>query len=292
MAEVRVLRTAKATLVRTFYLDEAGTPATGDVVVTVTRLDGTLVHTASAVGPDIDGAYAYTFPGLDVLDELQVAWAATVGGDDIVLDQDRIEIVGAFYFSLTEARSADQVLSNVARYPTAQLVEKRIEAETECERITGQAWVPRFCREVLSGPARGPLALKWPHIRAIRSVTLNGYAWLPADVLALEFTDQGLLRANSRGWGSTLGAGARNVVVEYEHGHDHPTPDIRRAAKLHFKSLMLANRSQLPDNAERVVAATADGGSTVYRAPSVGRTGIPAVDAVYGAVSDPRPGFG
>ncbi len=31
---------------------------------------------------------------------------------------------------------------------------------------------------------------------------------------------------------------------------------------------------------------------TVYRAPEPGRTGIPAVDAIYLATPDPRPGFG
>jgi hypothetical protein len=292
VAEIRVLRTAKAALSRTFYLDEVGTPAAGSVVVTVTRLDGTLVHSADAVGPDVNGAYAYLFPGSDALDDLRISWAATVGGDAIVLDQDRIEIVGAFYFGLSEARAIDPAFANTARYPTAQLVEKRIEAESACERITGQAWVPRFCRETLSGPALGPLALSWPYVRAIRSITLNGVPWGIGAVGALEFTDSGLLRANARGWGATAGAGSRNVTVEYEHGHDNPTPDIRRGAKLHFKSLMFETRSPLPDRAERLVTTTAEGTSTVYRAPEPGRTGIPAVDAIYLATPDPRPGFG
>lgn len=292
MAEFRVLRTAKATLSRTFFLDEVGTPATGDVTVVVRRLDGAEVDAATAAGPDGDAAYTYTFPGLDVLDELVVEWSATVGGDAIVLDQDRIEVVGGFYFGLAEARSIDPTFANAARYPASELIAKRRTAESECERLTGQAWVPRFCRETISGPPTGPLVLRWPFVRSIRSVTLNGAAWAPDAVAALKFTDQGLVRATAQGWGAADGYGARNVVIEYEHGHDRPDPGIRDAAKLHFKSLLLATRSPLPDRAERLVATTTDGTSTVYRAPEPGRTGIPAVDAVYLAVGDPRPGFG
>src|SRR4051812_22212007 len=93
----RILRTAKATLTRSFYIDEAETAATGSVAVTVTRLDGTVVDSATAT-PDGQGGYAYNFPGRDVLDSLIVSWSGTVSGDAIVEDQDRIEIVGGFFF--------------------------------------------------------------------------------------------------------------------------------------------------------------------------------------------------
>ncbi len=280
MADVRVLRTAKATLSRTFYLDEEGASASGAVNVSVTRMDGTVVESGSAA-PD-GAAYSYTFSGRDVVDLLTVSWSGTFGGDAIVIDSDRIEVVGGFYFSLSEGRGADRVLSDPAKFPTAKLIEKRAEVEAECERLTGQAWVPRFARETLSGTGGRQLVLRHPLVRAVRSVTVGGVVG-PAPY----WTPQGVLIRDA-GWP----VGFNNVVVEYEHGHDSPNPEIVRAAKLRFKSLMLEDRSALPDRAERVVTVDQAGGSTVYASPTADKTGIPAVDAIYGGFPSPRPGFG
>lgn len=278
---MRVLRTAKAVLSRTFYLDEVATDATGNVGVVVSRLDGTVVESgnASSVG---DGEYEYMFGGRDVLDELVLTWSATVGGDAIILDQDRVEVVGGFYFGLAEGRAVDRVLSDTVKFPTADLIEHRIETEDECERITGQAWVPRFCRETLSGDGTGTLKLTWPLVRAVRSISVAGVPSVGYGV-----SDLGLLYLTSR-WP----VGYNNVVVEYEHGHDRPSKEIVRASKLRFKSISLEGRSALPDRAERVVTVDQAGGSVVYGQPGVDKTGIPAVDAIYWAHPPPRPGFG
>lgn len=285
MAVVRVLRTAKATLSRTFYLDEVAEGATGSVTVAVSRLDGTLVESGQAAGPDSANAYTYTFTGLDVVDELVVSWAASVGGDAFVLDQDRIEVVGGFLFGLAEGRAVDPALSSTEKFPTSALIERRIETEDECERICGQAFVPRFAREELSGTGRTAFTLRWPLVRAIRSVTVAGTALSGAEVLGLGFTDTGVV-TGGREW-----VRGRRIVVEYEHGWDRPPPDVVRGAKLRFKSLLLEGRSALPDRAERVVTQT-DGGTIQFATPSADRTGIPAVDAIYGRFPAPRPGFG
>ena len=285
MTILRVLRTAKATLTRTFYLDEVATGASGSVAVTVTRLDGTVVESGSAVGPDVTNSYGYTFGGRDVLDELIVTWAATVGGDAIVLDQDRMEVVGGFYFGLAEGRAVDPALSNTAKYPTADLIERRNETEDEAERICGQAFVPRFARESTLGAGRTWLALKWPLVRAVRAVTVGSTVFGSSELAALTVSESGALTL-PREWPS-----GTKVVIEYEHGWDRPPIEVARAARLRFKSLVLEGRSALPDRAERVVTQT-DSGTTVYGSPSVDKTGIPAVDAVYARYPSPRPGFG
>lgn len=286
MAVYRVLRTAKATLSRTFYLDEVATPATGPVVVSITRPDGTVVQSGNA--SDLgDGAYSYDFAGRDVVDELTVSWSLTIGGDAVVLDQDRIEVVGGFFFGLSEGRAVDKVLADTTKFPTADLIERRTETEDECERITGQAWVPRFCRETVSGDGSGVLRLSWPLIRSVRAVVVGGVAYAAPVVAALGASDLGLLH-RAAGWP----AGHRNIVVEYEHGNDRPTSEIVRASKLRFKSLALEGRSALPDRAERVVTVDQAGGSIVYGQPTAEKTGIPAVDAVYARYPSPVPGFG
>jgi hypothetical protein len=305
LARLRVLRTAKASLTRTFYLDEQPTGATGAVHVTITRLDGTPVENNDAAGPDANQLYTYTFGGRDVLDELIVSWAATVAGDLITLDQDRLEIVGGFYFGLAEGRNVDpQALSNTTKFTTADLIDKRIAVEDECERITEQAHVPRFCREILDGQGQSGLQLLWPWTRAVRSVsvrvsTSSAYIPMTTDQLArVAPSDDGVLRLDqglfwpTTGfyWGAIWPYGRRNIIVEYEHGLDCPSPDIVRGSKIRFKSMLLQSRSALTDRGERV--AVSEAGIVHLASPSEYSTGIDEVDAAYARAPSPRPSFG
>lgn len=288
---LRVLRTAKATLSRTFTLDGVATSATGAVTVTITRLDGTTVESGSASGPDADLAYSYTFGGRDVVDELLVSWAGTFGGDAITYDQDRIEVVGGFFFSIDEGRAVDSALASTTKFPYAYLVDKRTETEDEAERICGQAFVPRFRRVTVAGTGHPCLIMPDPLIRAVRSVTVNGAAYAPAVVSAVGYSDAGMLYLD-KGWIPGIPPGLKNITVEYEHGWDQPPTDVVRGAKIRFKSLALYGRSQLPDRAERIVTVDQQGGTVVYGSPSMEKTGIPETDAAYARFPPPRPGFG
>ncbi len=290
MALYRVLRTAKATLTRTLYLDEVATEASGSVGVVVTREDGTVVQSVTISSADANHGYSFTFQGSDVLDRLSVSWSATVGGDDVVLDQETIEVVGGFYLGLSEIRSVDpkfQGTSGVAQYPTETLRERRIEVEDEFERICGQAFVPRFEREVLSGPRDdwGPLKLRWPLLRKVRAISVGGTPLAQQVVDGFGADPLGLLRRDG-GWPYGVG----NVVVEYEHGMDRPPTDIARVAKLRLKSLLLTTKSPLPDRAERI--ATTEIGLVQLAVAGRDRTGIPEVDAALDRFPSPRPGFG
>lgn len=287
MSLYRVLRTAKATLTRTFYLDEEATDASGSVGVSVTREDGTVVQATTATGPDAGHGYAFTFQGSDTLDRLILSWTATVGGDAIVLDQDVIEVVGGFFAGLGEIRGFDQVFTNTTRYPTQDLIDRRVEVEDEFERICGQAFVPRFERETLSGPFDygRPLKLRWPRLRKVRAVTVNGTVWAGSAVDAFGPDPLGLLRYDG-GWPYGVG----NIVVEYEHGLDRPPTDIRRVFPLRMKSLLLSSKSPLPDRAERI--ATTEIGLVTLAVAGEDRTGIPEVDAALARHPSPRPRFG
>jgi hypothetical protein len=264
------------------------TPASGDVVVTVARLDGTIVQGPVTATPDGADGYAFTFAGSDVLDELMLTWAAQVGGDAIILDQDVIQVVGGFYLGLGEIRAIDPVfqgVSGLARYPTQDLIERRIETEDEFERICGQAFVPRFARETLAGTGRGYLKLGWPRLRRVRAITVGGVAWEPDRVAWFGSDLLGVLRSDA-GWPFGVG----NIVVEYEHGMDRPPTDIVRVARLRMKSHLLTTKSPLPDRAERI--ATTEVGTVTLAIASKFATGIPEVDAALERFPSPRPGFG
>jgi hypothetical protein len=267
--------------------------------VTITRLDGTAVESGTAIVAGDGVTYSYTFGGSDTLDQLQVSWAATVGGDSVVLSQDQLQVVGGFFFGLAEVRAIDPVLSNTVKFPTDSLIQRRIEVEDECEEICRQAFVPRFCREVLSGhPRIRHLRLRWPNLRKVRSLTVDGVAWDQTQLDAIGPDPLGIIRPN-RSWGWFYGTpsyadvwpwGVGNIVVEYEHGMDFPPATIVRGAKLRMKSLLLQNLSPLPDRAERL--ATTETGVVMLATESKDSTGIPTVDACYAKYFSPRPDFG
>lgn len=300
MATLRVLRTAKSTLSRVFYLDEVATPATGNVVVAITREDGTAVQSGTATLAGDGVTYTFTFDGSDLLDRLLVSWSLVIGGDAIVLDQDVIEVVGGFFFGLSEARQVDTTFTNTTRYPTADVIDVRLQTETECENICRQAFVPRFERETLDGhPHIRHLRLKWPWLRRVRSLTVNDVPWDSDRIAAVGADRLGVIRPGvdfwwfeGGGFGSVWPWGVGNIVVEYEHGQDRPDPDVIRAAKIRWKSLMFErkSRSPLPDRSERL--QTSEVGTVSVAAESQWSTGIPSVDAAYARHMSPRPDFG
>lgn len=302
MALLRALRTARATLTRTFYLEDLAIDTDAAVTVTAKRLDGTTVDTQT-LGAPVNNVYTYVFPGSDQLDKLQLVWAASVAGDAITLDQDELEIVGGRYLNVVEARNTDGQLKNATTYPAAALEDRITEVEDECERICGQAFVPRFEREILNGEARSELRLAWPWIRTVRKVSVRYFQtgqfvdFDATQLAAVAAGDDGVLRLDfgfywptTGTWGWLWPIGRRNVIVEYEHGRDFPPPTIRRGARIRFRSLALQPTSALPDRAERI--AVAEMGTVLLAQPDEDHTGIPEVDAAYGKYPPPRPGFG
>lgn len=297
MGLTRVRRTAAAVLTQTFYVGEDPSDAAGDVTVAVRRLDGTLLASGIATKPgSTTGQYQWILTGGPTapasvtwqLDHLVVTWTGTVGGALMTLT-DRVEVVGGFVFGLAEARQADSSLANPVKYPTSLLAAKRIEVETELERITGQAWVPRFGRFALDGNGYAGLAVpKVYPVRALRAVGTVEAGVLTALTLPTAATlDQygNLTRAGGRPW--PLGFG--NVVLELEFGNDEPPPDLRDAAIYRLRSRLNLTRSGVPDRVN--VYTTPDGSTYRITMPGPNTTGIPEVDGIYQSYPAPRYGF-
>ncbi|MEU2699580.1 hypothetical protein [Micromonospora aurantiaca (nom. illeg.)] len=265
MGLIRVQRDVPAQLTRTFYVGETPTDVTGDVTVTVTRLDGTAVVSGVAAHPGPAGQYTFAVPAQARLDALVVDWSGSLGRY-----RDLLEIVGGHYFDLAEARTEHGL--TLAQHPTEKLIRKRLEVEVECERICGQAFVPRFERTVVRGDGRAALLLPRVQVRELRAVTVAGTAWSPADVAAVQVDPSGVLH-HRVGW--PVGP----VVVEYEHGMDMPPEDLRTAAMLRLRSRVHITTSGVPDRA--ISWSAADGGTYRIALPTGEKTGIPEVDAAY-----------
>jgi hypothetical protein len=285
---IRVLLTASAVLTRTVYVDETLTDASAGLAVTVTRLDGTVVAGPTAATHGSTGVYTYTLPAQSALDILEVEWVGLVGGATVTLT-DRVEIVGGFLFGLAEARGSDSSLSDPLRYTTADLADKRMAVELECERICGWAFVPRFERVITSGDGSNVLPLPWQKMRTIRAISTR---YQPgATTIVTPLTDIALEPGGRivRYDGGIFPAGTSNIVVEFEHGWDNPPEDLKDKAMYRLRSLLNLTRSGVPDRVSSY--STPDG--AVYRItlPTRGSTGIPEVDAVYSRYEAPPLGF-
>lgn len=284
MSLIRVLRGAAVAVTHTFEVDEALVDAGGTVTVSTSRLDGTAVAAGTGNATDAPGvgAYSFTLPGGPTspasatwqYDTLVMSWTGSFGAA-VFTATDHIEIVGGYLFGLSEARALDPPLSSVT-YPTATLAARRLEVEQECETICGQAFVPRFARETLSGNGTDRLGTSYSMLRAVRSVAVSGVAWTAPVLATVAVSDSGMLRLPL---GGVWPEGAGNIVVELEHGWDYPPEEIRTAAMTRLRSRLTPTSSGVPDRA--ISWNTQDGGTFRISMPGKQSTGVPAVDAAY-----------
>jgi hypothetical protein len=284
-----VAKGAAATLTHTFYgnagsASEAATDSSTTVTVAVTDATGASVTSGNATH-GVTGVYTFALPGQSTLKLLTVTWSATINGAAIT-ETDTVEIVGGFFFPLTEGRASDTSLSDTTKYPWADLAAALTEVEVECEWICDRAFVPRYRRVVLDGSGTATLTLPDPDIRTIRSVSVAPRAG--QTFVALTSTELGALvvksdltlkRVDSNVWTE----GDQNVIVEYEFGLDYPQAQLVKAAKTRFRSRLNINKTSIPDRASSYTAA--DGGTYRILLPDAYRTGIPEVDAVYSRYS-------
>jgi hypothetical protein len=289
--KTRVAVTSASALSHRFEVGETATDSTAPVAVSVTNPLGTVVATGTATKTDT-GVYTYALPPQAALTVLSVSWAATISGAAIV-EIDTVEVVGGFFFTLTEGRNSDVSLADRDKYPTGELAEKRLQVEEECETICDRAFVPRYARVTLDGTGSSDLVLSHPdpdrsiaHVRAIRSVrmatqtggTLTDFT--TGQLAALLVRGESTL---ARSDGSVWAEGFGNVVIEFEYGLDSPPEQLRQAAMVRLRSLLNVNKTGIPDRAASFTAG--DGGTYRLTMPGAWATGIPGVDAVYARYS-------
>jgi hypothetical protein len=273
----RLLRGIAASVTATIT-DAAGDPAAGlTVTVTIARADGTSLYTDTATTGNGDGTYskALTATELANLDVLTCTWKVSTVARATTVH----EIQGGYYFTAGDLAIAEQ--GRAGSIDADTLIVLRDEVETEVERICGAAFVPRYRRVRLDGTGTTRLLAPDPLPRTVRSVRVYSDAttytsFTAAEVAALELHDHGLIERRDH---NVFPAGAQNILVEYEHGHDRPPADLRRAVLRRARSRALMATSGIPD---RALSFTAENGQTFRLAtPDAWSTGDPEVDAVY-----------
>lgn len=279
MALFRVLVTTKLTVAHTFATD-----ATGDVTVTVKRLDGSAVVPPITATHGTTGKYTAELPASAVLDAWSLDWAGTFAGVAVVV-RDYVEHVGGFLFDIDAARSAHRTTANPwnsAKYPDDLLEAKRIAVEQEAEAIAHAAFVPRYARVVLNGSGTDSIVAPDMDLRTVRSVKVAERYGQPyvdlgaAELAAVAPLDSGVL---ARDDGGTWPAGRRNVIIEYEYGADFCPNEVTDAAIMRLRYMVSSTRTSIPDRA--ISYTILEGG--VYRMAQAGKrsTGSPDIDAAY-----------
>ena len=281
----RVLQGAPAALTVTLA-DQDGTPAAavGALTVAVSQADGTVVLAAgTATTAGATGTYtaALTAAQTAALNLLTAVW--TDGGNARTVTT-KHEIVGGFFFNIADARgSNDGLISNTTKYPDPAILATRQEVEEEAERICDVAFVPRYNRAVLDGIATPEMVLPHNRIRVVRSIRIfpvpgaTPYTALTTTQLAgLVIDDDGMIHRTDFGF---FDEGRGNIIVEYEHGHDQPPADVRRAGLTRLRSRLNLEKSGVN---ERATTFTAENGQSYkLSVADAYRTGIPEVDAAY-----------
>jgi hypothetical protein len=238
--------------------------AAGSVAVSAVAHDGTTV-TLSAASANTPSAGLHRAT-VTVLRPTRVFLTWTIDG---VQYPDTFDVVSRIYLTPLEARNADDVLSDPARYPASKL-EKAIDiAAAELDRITGRSWTRSYVI-VKASPDRYGRVVVRPDIQRIGAWSIDGVSQDVANVKILPGTDMVQL---------PCGGGA--VELGAEVGMDEPPVDLVEAFGQRVRFWAQRANMSTPLYSDTINTAT---GESVPRArPSAQSTGNPDIDAIYKA---------
>lgn len=275
----RVLRGSAVTFSWQFT-DADGEPAApvDAVTIGIVHDDGTAVidpGTATDGAASAPRTYSLSAGNNDRLDLLTATWTDDDGNEATTL----VEVSGAVYFTVAEARASDATLADDEKYPTELIVATRREVEEEFEQICGMAFVPRYARETLNGSGRNTLVLGRSAVRTVRSIEAFtsgvGETWTDDDLAEVVLQSYGQITSRVGKW---FTPGDMNLVVCYEHGLDRPPAEVKRAALQRLRSRMNMALSAIPSRATTYSAT--EGGTYALATASATKTGDPDVDGV------------
>lgn len=276
MNRERVLQATSATISATFQVDGVATdPSPDTATIKITRADGSTLLAETAASPTGVGKFSYTLTPTHtaLLDELSVAWKATLNASLQTLTT-TVEVVGGFLFSIAQIRQAPYELLEVD-YPNDLVADARTLAEQRIEDACGVAFVPRYRRETLSGLGGPVLLVGSPRIRSLRTATVDGTDLTVGELGEVTYSAAGTAYWTNNRWAN----GVNNVTVAYEHGFDSVPAPVSRAALILAKHYL----TDTPFDDRHTSISTEDGTFTLATPGLRGSiTGLPEVDQIIG----------
>jgi len=263
------------------WVDQNGEPAAAasNPTVIVQTSQGATVDSGDSTTGVGTGVYTFNVFARSELDRLVATW--TVGAD---VRATAVDVVGGVYFTIAQARAADQSLENTEKYPASQLLSVRATVEAAIEDAAGVAFVPRFSIVEASGTGAAQAMLPTPLLRAVRWATELRGDGTEAALTVSQSSETGLVAF------SRVVPTSSRVRCGVEHGHDRPPGEIVDAAITVLRSKASAGRSAIPSRAERI--QTSEGGTTfLLSMPGKRKFGMPEVDAAIARHSWDLPGI-
>jgi hypothetical protein len=258
-------------ITKTWYVDGTATDV-GTVTIGFVDGNGTeVVAAGTATTNNADGTYTYSLADQTNPKQLKATWIRSDTSAELV---DRIEVVGNWLFTETQARSfgakadatsALKPLASATEYTDAILSDERSRIVDDLEYWTGRAWIPRYARVELNGNGRSILPLKNGICRTADGYQLNRSARLSdiAEILSVTISGTAAtladfevdsLRGNLINTTSHFTVGTvtvpYNVVVEYVYGMPFPVDGVDRIALKILVDRLVP--SAYPDRALRV----------------------------------------
>jgi hypothetical protein len=249
-----------------------GAESVGDITVTVTNGNGTVVDEDAATTDNEDGTYDYTLFLADNtrIDVLKLIWTLDTGETVTTFE----EIVGNLLFTVSSARefgaksdatAALKPLASTTEYLTATIAAERVRITEDLEYWTGRAWIPRYARIVFSGNGTTRLQLRKGICRTADGYMLNRPGRFNDTALLLSASIGGTavtlsnveidtvsetLILKSGVWTYATAANPYNITVEYVYGPPYLIDGVDRIAlKILIDRLV---PSAFPDRALRV----------------------------------------
>lgn len=265
----RILSGRGGTLPITVY-DSNGAPADaggGNGSAAVTDSAGVAVagspFTATHGGT---GVYTVTIPAtLAVLDSYTVNWTFP----DASTARTPFEIVGGFYFTITELRATDPVL---ASFSADNCRAVRSAVEERFEQVCDVAFVPRGRRYKTSGDGTGSLFLPSKFVRSVVAGSVGGVALTSPEVADIRIYSWGIQRDTLGVWTS----GNQNVSVLYEYGMAEPPAPVKAAALRYARHLAVPHAF----DDDRMISFQTDVGIVQQSVARAGKLGFPDIDSV------------
>jgi hypothetical protein len=284
----RVLRNTAATASVTFYNGSTAVEADGAVTVVAKKNDGSTLFSTTATNDPAVGVYTTVIPAQASLNILTLNWTGSFSGTPITITT-QVEIVGGFYFSISELRNYDpQIASNLVRFPNSALIDARDEVEAEFEDICHRAFVPRYYSEtgIEMDSDTSMIWLEKPEPIRFLSLSLNGtdyISWYNSGLLSRDkYSPRGIIVT-----GSATGLFAYDsryyptaLVAEYEYGLSSVPIPIKKKALKRAKMILMGQSSTID---ERALTMTLPDIGTVNLATPGQRgsqTGVPDIDIV------------
>jgi hypothetical protein len=265
----RILQNTAPTISESWY-EDGNLVDPGVVTIGIARDDGTVV-VAAGTATDGTGAAARSYDlalaNTAALGGLTATWVSPTKGTLTT----RIEVVGGFYFTISEALA----IPDLADKTPSEIAAVRTLAEQAFEDAAGVAFVPRYERVDVTPTRDALIGLPKSPVRAIHDVTevtsLGGSA-VTVPLSAVGYTTDGIYRPG--GWTVV----PHGVTVGYEYGRDFPPERVKRAVLLLAKNWLIDG--PIDDRATGISAGEA-GGVITLATPGIRGVsfGIPEVEA-------------